>query len=110
MNAIEQITQACGNYIGIAERGQTALGCLESVGIPELVALGIVANQLAMDVEHQDEKQVAYWKSACDYMPRDTAQRLHERKEISKRLRAMYSVPAQQALADDGFEDSEIPL
>lgn len=93
MNAIEQINAACGLYIGISERGLTALACLGTAGVSESRALGIVARQLAYDIEEQDAKLKEYWRSAHDYMPDDTARRLRERKEITARLRALAPFP-----------------
>ena len=103
MNAIEHINAACGLYIGISERGLTALACLDTAGVSESRALGIVARQLADDVEQQDAKQVAYWKQACDYMPNDTARRLRERKEITARLRAMVPAPKLHPVMADAL-------
>lgn len=88
-NAAEQIKTACGDYVGIAERGLTALACLAQVGTATERALPIVAAQLAGEVEAHVASVRAYWRTAGDYMPNDDAARLSAQRQIAERLRAV---------------------
>jgi flagellar motor component MotA len=87
----DQITTACGNYIGIAERGHTALACLKTAGITDARALPIVAAQLAAEVEAAIGRIRASWRTASDYMPSDEAGRIAAMEAIVQRLRALTS-------------------
>lgn len=87
--AKDRITTACGLYIGIAERGHTALACLTQAGVDEARALPLVAAQLAHETATKAETIRAGWRSACDYMPSDEAGRLAAMDAIVARLEAL---------------------
>jgi hypothetical protein len=94
VSARDQITTACGQYVGIAERGHTALACLEAAGIAEARALPIVAGQLASETEAKAAQIRESWRTACDYMPSDEAGRIAAMEAITSRLRDLATTPA----------------